>query len=175
MCRAALAVARDGVGEKIACPHCGQRLQVPVPRDKTVLGEMLPPEVRGAPPAAPAPPRVPGLVVVEVPPHAHHPFPPPRDDVIDVVAAPETRRRRRDDDDEDDEDRPLRRRFKCPECGSTYPPLTRSEISQTGWILFVVLLLFFFPLCFLGLLMKDEYRACADCGVRLGRTRQRFG
>jgi hypothetical protein len=44
-----------------------------------------------------------------------------------------------------------------------------------GWIVFVVLLLFFFPLCFLGLLVREEYEVCADCRARLGSAKQRFG
>jgi DNA-directed RNA polymerase subunit M/transcription elongation factor TFIIS len=173
-CRSALAVARGKAGEKVACPHCGQRLQVPVPRDKTLLGEMLPPEVSPAGPApTPPPPPVPRLVVTELP---TSPARPPREEPHEVVEAPRpARRRRRDDEDDEDEDGRPRRRFECPECGSTYRPITRSEISQSGWIVFAVLLVFFFPLCFLGLLMKDEYRVCADCGRRLGRTGQRFG
>lgn len=88
---------------------------------------------------------------------------PPQEDVLEVVPIEPSRVR------------PRRHRFECPECGSTGPPIIRSQISQAGWIVFVVLLLFFFPLCFLGLLMKEEYRVCTDCGARLGTTRQWFG
>ena len=55
----------------------------------------------------------------------------------------------------------------CDRCGSDAPPIYRSEISVGGWITFVVLLLVCWPLCFLGLLMKDEYRVCSDCGARV--------
>jgi hypothetical protein len=63
----------------------------------------------------------------------------------------------------------------CPHCGSAREPTVRSEISQNGWILFVVLLFLCTPLCFLGLLMKDEQRVCAGCQARLGSAGQRFG
>jgi len=38
-----------------------------------------------------------------------------------------------------------------------------------------VLLLFFFPLCFLGLMMTDENEYCADCGSKLRTRGQAFG
>jgi hypothetical protein len=40
------------------------------------------------------------------------------------------------------------------------------EIGQTGWLVFALLLLFFLPLCWLGLFMKDTYLECPDCGER---------
>lgn len=30
-------------GQKIACPGCGQRLRVPAPQDRTIMGELVPP------------------------------------------------------------------------------------------------------------------------------------
>jgi uncharacterized Zn finger protein (UPF0148 family) len=54
-CRKALKIADHCAGGKVACPRCGQRLQVPAApaprvrvRDRTILGESLP--------ASPAPP-----------------------------------------------------------------------------------------------------------------------
>ncbi|HEV3142728.1 MAG TPA: hypothetical protein VGZ47_02470 [Gemmataceae bacterium] len=86
----------------------------------------------------------------------------------------------REDDDEDDEPprRSRRRRRRrsefrygigsvCDRCGSDAPPIYRSEISVGGWILFVVLFFTCLPLCVLGLLIKDDYRVCSDCGARL--------
>jgi DNA-directed RNA polymerase subunit RPC12/RpoP len=80
------------------------------------------------------------------------------DDEDEVVRKPIRSRRRR-------------RRFECYRCGSTYPPVTKTEISQTGWILFVVLLVMFWPLCFIGLFQKESFQACADCGARVGKRR----
>jgi len=34
-------------------------------------------------------------------------------------------------------------------------------------VVFVVMLLFCWPLFFIGLLMKEEYQVCSDCGARL--------
>jgi DNA-directed RNA polymerase subunit RPC12/RpoP len=157
-CRAVLETADVAAGTKFPCPHCGQRLQAPVPRDKTVLGEML------ASPITPGADKPPGVaVVVAAPPPS-----PVYEDVPEAVVVPDGPPRRSAG--------PRRRRgFRCPYCGSTYRPIVRSEISQAGWILFAVLLVVFFPLCFLGLFMKEEYRACSDCGAKLPGGRQSFG
>ena len=75
------------------------------------------------------------------------------------------------DDDEDDDARPVRRRdvgFRCPYCNSSVWPITRSQISTGGWIVFAVMLLVCFPLFFIGLLITEEYKVCADCGTRIG-------
>jgi DNA-directed RNA polymerase subunit RPC12/RpoP len=68
----------------------------------------------------------------------------------------------------DDDDRPVRRGFRCPYCGSREVPVTRSKISAAGWVTFVVLLLFCLPLFWIGLLIKEEYRECYECGMRIG-------
>jgi len=53
--------------------------------------------------------------------------------------------------------------FRCPFCGSDAPPMIARRISTGGWIVFAALLLFCFPLFFIGLLIKEEYRACSWC------------
>ena len=58
--------------------------------------------------------------------------------------------------------------FRCRFCQTTYPPQMRQKISVAGWIIFAFLLLFCFPLCFIGLLMKEDYRVCSVCGILLG-------
>lgn len=40
-CQANLQAKLNSAGEKIFCGHCGQKLQIPIPRNKTVLGELL--------------------------------------------------------------------------------------------------------------------------------------
>src|SRR5262249_16614044 len=74
--------------------------------------------------------------------------------------------RRRRDDYDDDEDRISLRRggFRCPYCRSTERPYVSSQISPAGWVVFVIMILFCLPLCFIGLLMTEETRTCADCG-----------
>jgi len=56
----------------------------------------------------------------------------------------------------------------CPYCRAYAPSLIRQRISTGGWITFVVLLFFFFPLFWIGLLIKEDYYVCCSCGVRLG-------
>jgi hypothetical protein len=34
-------------------------------------------------------------------------------------------------------------------------------------VVFVVLLIFCFPLCFIGLLISDDYRVCSGCCIKL--------
>ena len=58
--------------------------------------------------------------------------------------------------------------FKCPYCQSPAPPVQKQRISTAGWILFVVLLLLCFPLCWIGLFIKEDYRSCSFCGLSLG-------
>ncbi len=57
--------------------------------------------------------------------------------------------------------------FRCPYCQSTHPPLISSKISDAGWIVFAVMLLFCFPLFWIGLLMKEDQRICRSCGMKL--------
>jgi predicted RNA-binding Zn-ribbon protein involved in translation (DUF1610 family) len=96
----------------------------------------------------------------------------------DDEPAEEDRRPRRDraslaDDDDEPAEEDLEPRrdgvgFRCPFCGTDEWPDVDSKVSTGGWVLFVGLLIFCFPLCFLGLLVKEEYRACSSCGVKLG-------
>ena len=56
---------------------------------------------------------------------------------------------------------------RCPACGSETEGLQKTCISKAGWITFGVMLVFCLPLCWIGLLMKEEYRVCAACGKKL--------
>lgn len=57
--------------------------------------------------------------------------------------------------------------FRCPYCQSYQLPLTRKKISLAGWIIFAALLVVCFPLCFIGLFIKEDFRVCATCGMAL--------
>src|SRR6185295_6183709 len=57
--------------------------------------------------------------------------------------------------------------FGCPFCHSTYPPHVMQRIFSAGWVVFVVLLLTCLPLCWIGLLIKENYRVCASCRMLL--------
>jgi hypothetical protein len=58
--------------------------------------------------------------------------------------------------------------FRCPFCHSNVPPEVKSKISTAGWVIFVVLLIACFPLCIIGLFIKEDYRVCRSCGIKLG-------
>jgi lipopolysaccharide-induced tumor necrosis factor-alpha factor len=57
--------------------------------------------------------------------------------------------------------------YRCPYCATNRPPYTMTKISSGGWVVFALMLLFCFPLFWIGLLMKDEHQYCSQCRVRL--------
>lgn len=60
--------------------------------------------------------------------------------------------------------RPLAAGFHCPKCASRlYPKITR-QISTAGWIVFAALLITFFPLFWVGFLIKEDIQVCQICG-----------
>lgn len=58
--------------------------------------------------------------------------------------------------------------YRCPRCGTNAPPIIQSKISDGGWIVFVLMLIFCFPLFFIGLLMREHTSVCSACLHRLG-------
>jgi hypothetical protein len=58
--------------------------------------------------------------------------------------------------------------WRCPFCQHAGPPIEKGRVPTRGWIVFAVLLIFCFPLCWLGLLMTEKYRLCASCGTAVG-------
>lgn len=58
--------------------------------------------------------------------------------------------------------------FRCPYCQSQHTPIVTSQISTGGWVVFAMMILFCFPLFWIGLLMKEYHRVCGSCGMRLG-------
>lgn len=59
----------------------------------------------------------------------------------------------------------------CPVCEHDGPPFVKKQLSSTGWILFVVLLITTVCLCFIPFLvdgLKEEIRKCSNCGTKLG-------
>ncbi|HLL16030.1 MAG TPA: LITAF-like zinc ribbon domain-containing protein [Pyrinomonadaceae bacterium] len=53
--------------------------------------------------------------------------------------------------------------FRCPHCQSNAPPVIARRIGTAGWVVFFTLLIACFPLCFIGLFIKEEYRMCSWC------------
>lgn len=58
--------------------------------------------------------------------------------------------------------------FRCPHCMSPYSPRMERRISTAGWITFSVLLVMFFPLFWIGLLIKEDVRVCQTCNSKIG-------
>ncbi|MEP7074468.1 MAG: LITAF-like zinc ribbon domain-containing protein [Acidobacteriota bacterium] len=58
--------------------------------------------------------------------------------------------------------------YLCPRCMNRFPPRYERKISTTGWIVFAVLLITFFPLFWIGLLIKEDTWVCQACNARLG-------
>ncbi len=58
--------------------------------------------------------------------------------------------------------------YRCPHCMSQFLPRIEKRISTAGWITFAVLLVFFFPLFWIGLLIKEDVRTCPMCTRRVG-------
>lgn len=62
--------------------------------------------------------------------------------------------------------------FKCPFCGHEGPPVeTKDGLSGAGWAVFIILLLFCLPLCWLPFVVgafKNDVRKCSSCGSKLG-------
>lgn len=58
-------------------------------------------------------------------------------------------------------------RPRCPHCDSTKGSYTMSKVSGAGWIVFVLMLVICFPLCIFGLFIKDEWRVCKSCRMKI--------
>ncbi len=210
-CKKSLESPVNFAGQKLNCPDCNQRIQVPQPStpapaapvNKTILAEEEP-AATAAPPPVPIPPPpaplVPTLIAVtreirdEPPPKKAAE---PRESCLEcgvditnrarVQTCPDCgslfcsaacfrdhnknahatkKKSRRRDDDDDDRDR-RRDPVECRNCGTSRRPIATTAISEGGWIMFVVLLILFFPLCWIGLLMTETRVKCSECGARI--------
>lgn len=56
--------------------------------------------------------------------------------------------------------------YHCPYCSSTNLPRLERKMSSSGWIVFAVLLVFFFPLFWVGFMIKEDVRVCPTCGFK---------
>ena len=57
--------------------------------------------------------------------------------------------------------------FRCQMCLSQFPPRVERRISTAGWITFAVLLVVFFPLFWIGLLIKEDVQICQSCNSKV--------
>src|ERR1051326_1917297 len=53
--------------------------------------------------------------------------------------------------------------YRCPYCGSHFPPQIIQKISTVGWVVFIFGLLFCLIGAFFSLLFKEEVRICPSC------------
>ncbi len=53
--------------------------------------------------------------------------------------------------------------YHCPQCHSRLMPRRERRISTGGWIVFGVLMLAFFPLFWIGLLIREDVSVCPVC------------
>lgn len=58
--------------------------------------------------------------------------------------------------------------YRCQQCGTQNVPFYTKKISTAGWIVFAFLLVFFFPLFWIGFLIKDDVKICPVCSIRVG-------
>lgn len=58
--------------------------------------------------------------------------------------------------------------YRCPMCATQLLPKITRRISTAGWIVFAVLMVTFFPLFWIGLLIKEDVRICSVCNAQIG-------
>lgn len=57
--------------------------------------------------------------------------------------------------------------YRCPRCASQLLPRIEKRISSAGWIVFTVLLITFFPLFWIGFLIKEDVKVCPVCNFKI--------
>ncbi|MCW5958649.1 MAG: LITAF-like zinc ribbon domain-containing protein [Pyrinomonadaceae bacterium] len=57
--------------------------------------------------------------------------------------------------------------YRCPRCSSQLLPKIERKISNAGWVVFAALLVFVFPLFWIGLLIKEDVRVCPVCNLKI--------
>ncbi len=57
--------------------------------------------------------------------------------------------------------------YRCPRCATQMPPHATRKVSSAGWIIFTVLIVFFFPLFWVGLLIKEDVHTCPVCDLKV--------
>jgi hypothetical protein len=55
--------------------------------------------------------------------------------------------------------------WRCIGCGYAGQAILINKVSTAGWITFAALLLFCFPLFWIGLLIREPHPRCPHCGT----------
>lgn len=192
-CKKSLESPASFAGQKLNCPDCNQRLQIPQPPappaappvNKTILATMDAPAAAASQAGVAAPHAFPQAPLPPEPPVAA-PEPPSQvesclecgvglanrarvqscpDCTAQLCSAKCYREHRYHAHDKRRKSRP--RNVECDRCGTSARPYISTAISDGGWITFVILLIVCFPLFWIGLLMTETRVICADCGARL--------
>jgi len=168
-CQTIMQTGAEKVGYDVACPHCAHRFRLvdsgnsrsPERSDSQSASDAstLPPSSFPKPGGLPGVgdlggmnPANPGAVES---PYTQKPAPHPIDSggISPVVGSYPTSS--------------IQPGFCCPYCHTNQPPIWKSEVSQIGWIVFAVLLATTCVCCFIGLFIRDKYRICSQCKIRL--------
>ena len=146
-CHTVMQTNDDKIGYDIACPHCTYRFKLVEPSEQETT------ERRG------------GSLLSEqtLPPRSSEPVVPPKPAPVhqgnagyyaQATPAPPPNQFPGG-------------RFQCPYCQSHHPPKMQSEVSTAGWVVFGVLLVTTCIFCWVGFLIRDKFRVCSHCGIRL--------
>lgn len=76
---------------------------------------------------------------------------------------------RRDDDRDDYRRDGSRREITCSRCDYVGRPRVSKEMAENA-VLFIVLGIFLWPLLIMGILMKDTWEVCPECGQKLRKV-----
>jgi len=61
----------------------------------------------------------------------------------------------------------MQQAYLCQRCMNRFPPRYERRVSTAGWIVFAVLLVTFFPLFWIGLLIKEDVWVCQACNAKM--------
>lgn len=150
-CRTMMQTGVEKVGYDVACPNCAHRFKLvesPGSSASQIEDKTLPPQSSpfsantNVPQASPPAPEIPAASAKGGMSHA----------AASIVPAPTIQQHA----------------FACPYCQSKAPPHWKSEVSTVGWIVFAVLLVSTCVGCVVGLFIRDKFRVCSQCKIRLG-------
>ncbi len=60
---------------------------------------------------------------------------------------------------------PQHQGIMCPRCGGQMALSPVRKVSNGGWLVFVILLIFIFPLAWIGLLIRKDVYFCLSCNM----------